>query len=215
MRSQIAGKETSTDLFVSWKNWADAAGEPPGTQRRFSQKLEDRGFEKSRTGMEDPSSACALEQGVIRDCDACDACSTYPRHARAHTVHMHLCVTSVTRPENAGRDQIMARATSARTDGGSGAVVSLHGAGRVQRRIWRAFMTHPDAELTTAALIAWEYPRWTGEPSHKQRIAIVRAAQRVAERVRRDRPGGVVFRALGSNAVANTGSSAGNCEFAQ
>ena len=39
-------RETSTDLFVSWKNWADAAGEPPGTQRRFSQKLEDRGFEK-------------------------------------------------------------------------------------------------------------------------------------------------------------------------
>jgi len=40
------GKETSTDLFLSWKNWADAAGEPSGTQRRFSQKLEDRGFEK-------------------------------------------------------------------------------------------------------------------------------------------------------------------------
>ena len=40
------GKETSTDLFLSWKNWADAAGEPSGTQRRFSQKIEDRGFEK-------------------------------------------------------------------------------------------------------------------------------------------------------------------------
>jgi putative DNA primase/helicase len=40
------GRETSTDLFLSWKNWADAAGEPSGTQRRFSQKLEDRGFQK-------------------------------------------------------------------------------------------------------------------------------------------------------------------------
>jgi putative DNA primase/helicase len=39
---------SSTDLFLSWKNWADAAGEPSGTQRRFSQKLEDRGFEKVR-----------------------------------------------------------------------------------------------------------------------------------------------------------------------
>jgi putative DNA primase/helicase len=39
-------KETSTDLFLSWKNWADAAGEPSGTQRRFSQKLEERGFGK-------------------------------------------------------------------------------------------------------------------------------------------------------------------------
>jgi putative DNA primase/helicase len=42
----LQSKETSTKLFLSWKNWADAAGEPSGTQRRFSQKLEDRGFEK-------------------------------------------------------------------------------------------------------------------------------------------------------------------------
>lgn len=41
-------KQSSTDLFVSWKNWADAAGEPVGTQKRFSQKLEERGFEKVR-----------------------------------------------------------------------------------------------------------------------------------------------------------------------
>jgi putative DNA primase/helicase len=41
-------KETSTDLFLSWKNWADATGEPSGTQKRFSQKLEERGFEKVR-----------------------------------------------------------------------------------------------------------------------------------------------------------------------
>jgi putative DNA primase/helicase len=39
----------STALYVSWKNWADAAGEPVGTQKRFSQKLEERGFEKVRT----------------------------------------------------------------------------------------------------------------------------------------------------------------------
>jgi putative DNA primase/helicase len=39
-------RETSTDLFLSWKNWADTAGEPSGAQKRFSQKLEDRGFEK-------------------------------------------------------------------------------------------------------------------------------------------------------------------------
>jgi putative DNA primase/helicase len=39
----------SADLFASWKNWADAAGEPVGSQKRFSQKLEERGFEKIRT----------------------------------------------------------------------------------------------------------------------------------------------------------------------
>ena len=89
----------------------------------------------------------------------------------------------------------------AASDGGAGhAFVSLRGAGRVQRRIWRAFMTHPEAELTTAALVGWAYPRWTGEPLHKHRIAIVRAASRVATRVRRDRPGGVVFRAFEAKA---------------
>jgi putative DNA primase/helicase len=41
-------KTASTDLYVSWKNWADAAGEPVGTQKRFSQKLEDRHFQKVR-----------------------------------------------------------------------------------------------------------------------------------------------------------------------
>jgi putative DNA primase/helicase len=38
----------SGELFASWKAWADKAGEPSGTLRRFSQKLEDRGIEKQR-----------------------------------------------------------------------------------------------------------------------------------------------------------------------
>jgi putative DNA primase/helicase len=41
-------RTSSTDLFISWKNWADAAGEPTGSQKRFSQKLEERGFEKTK-----------------------------------------------------------------------------------------------------------------------------------------------------------------------
>jgi putative DNA primase/helicase len=36
------------ELFASWKGWADKAGEPSGNLKRFSQKLEDRGFEKNR-----------------------------------------------------------------------------------------------------------------------------------------------------------------------
>jgi putative DNA primase/helicase len=42
-------RTSSSDLFVSWKNWGDAAGEPVGTQKRFSQKLEERGFQKQRS----------------------------------------------------------------------------------------------------------------------------------------------------------------------
>ena len=107
------------------------------------------------------------------------------------------------------------RAGAASTDGGGGAVVPLRGAGRVQRRVWRAFMSLPGAELTTADLTRWCYPRFEGQPMHKHRKAIVRAAQRVAVRVRRDRPGGVVFRALDSKSVSNSGLSSGNIDSAQ
>jgi hypothetical protein len=88
-------------------------------------------------------------------------------------------------------------APAAGASGQEGAVVDLRGAGRVQRRVWRAFMTNPDSEMTTADLARWAYPRLDGEPARKHRWAIVRAALRVATRVRRDRPGGVVFRAFG------------------
>ena len=87
--------------------------------------------------------------------------------------------------------------------GGPCAVVDLHGRGRLQRRIWRAFMANPDVEMTTADLARWCYPRLEGEPLRKHRWAIVRAASRVATRVRRDHPGGVVFQPFGSKSVAN------------
>ena len=38
----------STDLYRAWKAWCDVTGEFAGTQKRFSQGLEDRGFEKTR-----------------------------------------------------------------------------------------------------------------------------------------------------------------------
>jgi hypothetical protein len=90
------------------------------------------------------------------------------------------------------------RAPAASGSGPGHAFVDLRAAGKVQRRIWRAFMTNPDSELTTRDLARWAYPRLEGEPARKHRWAIVRAALRVATRVRRDRPGGVVFRGAGS-----------------
>lgn len=47
--------------------------------------------------------------------------------------------------------------------------VDLRGRGGVQRRVWRAFVAHPGAELTTAELARWCYPRLTGEPLRKHR----------------------------------------------
>jgi P4 family phage/plasmid primase-like protien len=43
---------SATDLYEDWKVWSEAAGERPGSQRRFSQSLEARGFDKrhERTG---------------------------------------------------------------------------------------------------------------------------------------------------------------------
>ena len=41
--------ESSSELFASWTAWATAAGEPVGSQKRFSQTLETRGFTRRRT----------------------------------------------------------------------------------------------------------------------------------------------------------------------
>lgn len=40
---------SSTVLYSSWKDWAEKAGEPEGSQKKLSQRLEDRGFEKDHT----------------------------------------------------------------------------------------------------------------------------------------------------------------------
>jgi putative DNA primase/helicase len=40
--------ETSSELFGSWKAWADRTGEQPGTMKRFVQNLETRGFAPMR-----------------------------------------------------------------------------------------------------------------------------------------------------------------------
>lgn len=38
--------EASSALYSSWKSWAEAAGERPGSQKSFSQALETHGFER-------------------------------------------------------------------------------------------------------------------------------------------------------------------------
>lgn len=40
----------STALYRDWKEWSEASGEWAGPQKRFSQALEDRGYEKTRQG---------------------------------------------------------------------------------------------------------------------------------------------------------------------
>jgi putative DNA primase/helicase len=40
--------DTSADLFASWKAWAEANGEYAGSQRRFSDLMIARGYEKWR-----------------------------------------------------------------------------------------------------------------------------------------------------------------------
>jgi putative DNA primase/helicase len=41
---------TIAELFASWKVWTEAAGEFTGSQKRLSQKLEARGFQRDRRG---------------------------------------------------------------------------------------------------------------------------------------------------------------------
>jgi P4 family phage/plasmid primase-like protien len=42
-------RTASAELYLSFKRWAEKAGEYVSSQKRFSQKLEDRGFQKYRT----------------------------------------------------------------------------------------------------------------------------------------------------------------------
>jgi putative DNA primase/helicase len=42
---------TSTELFKNWRNWAESAGEFVGSQKRFAQMLQDRGFVRKREAM--------------------------------------------------------------------------------------------------------------------------------------------------------------------
>ena len=42
--------ESAADLWASWKTWAERGGEYVGTQRKFSNKLEDHGFQPDREG---------------------------------------------------------------------------------------------------------------------------------------------------------------------
>lgn len=41
--------DTSANLFASWRDWAEAAGEHPGSRKRFCQAIEARGFQSRRT----------------------------------------------------------------------------------------------------------------------------------------------------------------------
>ena len=42
--------ETHGDLWASWQSWAQQTNEPWGSQRRFIQMIEERGFERDREG---------------------------------------------------------------------------------------------------------------------------------------------------------------------
>jgi P4 family phage/plasmid primase-like protien len=44
-----AAETKSSTLYAAWKAWAEAAGEKPGTQKTFSQSLEEREFKIKHT----------------------------------------------------------------------------------------------------------------------------------------------------------------------
>jgi putative DNA primase/helicase len=49
-RCETHGEDTSANLFKSWKEWAELTGEPVGSSKLFSEKLQGRGFETKRIG---------------------------------------------------------------------------------------------------------------------------------------------------------------------
>jgi putative DNA primase/helicase len=59
-RIEYGGTESSR-LYSDWCNWSKAAGEDPGSQKRFSQALEDKGYVK------DPKARRATFRGIALD----------------------------------------------------------------------------------------------------------------------------------------------------
>jgi putative DNA primase/helicase len=47
-RRGVSEWESSSELYASWKGWAELAGEQPGTMKRFAQQLETRGLQPAR-----------------------------------------------------------------------------------------------------------------------------------------------------------------------
>lgn len=76
--------------------------------------------------------------------------------------------------------------------------------GKLQRRIWRAFVANPGGQLTTGELVRWCYPRMTGRALNKHRFATRRAADVVADRVAVGWRGSIVWKAKAETFSAGT-----------
>jgi hypothetical protein len=78
--------------------------------------------------------------------------------------------------------------------------------GKIQRRVWRAFIANPGAELTTADLLAVAFPRVPpGEIKNKHRLSTRLAARAVAVCVgHKRRSGGLIWKAKPKQAGAMT-----------
>jgi putative DNA primase/helicase len=89
-------------LFESFGQWCERTGEQPGSQKRFSQALEDRNFEPRRTNRARGFDGIGLRDDVHTPengtSDRCDGSPLFVRTgARAHTPITGAPVTSVTK----------------------------------------------------------------------------------------------------------------------
>jgi phage/plasmid-associated DNA primase len=60
-------RATSSVLFSDWKAWCSQTGEHEGSQKRFSQQLEGRGFMRQRTNRSKGFSGIAPRRGLVPD----------------------------------------------------------------------------------------------------------------------------------------------------
>src|SRR5262245_54284987 len=77
--------------------------------------------------------------------------------------------------------------------------------GRVQRGVRRAFLVRPRHSLSTRELLAWSHPRLARAPLRERRNAcraVRRAAEKLAIRVGRRWPDGLLWRARGRDMAA-------------
>jgi P4 family phage/plasmid primase-like protien len=85
---------TSSDLFLDWKAWCSQTGEQEGSQKRFSQQLEGRGFMRQRTNRSKGFAGIALRRTLVPDVP--DSPISSVSRARAQTVYIERSGTSGT-----------------------------------------------------------------------------------------------------------------------
>jgi putative DNA primase/helicase len=94
--------ESTTDLFVAWKAWAESNGEFVGTSKRLSVNLAARGYIPGRNNKARGFKGIALRKGPVTDCDTSVYSSSRARIGDNSTTRHNPSLDVESRPAEGG-----------------------------------------------------------------------------------------------------------------